>query len=140
MPPKKKAKIAPTKSRAQKSTQEPNGTPQSSSKTQKYNAPKSPTAQPAQLSAEEHDRLRNYLETKERPFKVTTVPITGKRKRGMTSKVLQLQDDLFEKRLSVFYKIEPRDKWEKLRRYKKFTGEHARLHGECDSRKWVQEC
>lgn len=29
---------------------------------------------------------------------------------------------MFEDRLSIKYEVKPRDKWESLRRYKKFTG------------------
>lgn len=92
-----------------------------------------------QLSAEDYNKLRDYLETKDQPFTVQTSSSTQpskskKRKRGSVDQVWPLQDDMFEDRLSVSYKVNPRDKWEKLRRYKKFTGKDEELHDECDWR------
>ena len=85
---------------------------------------KSPTtqpAQPAELSAEYRTRLHDWLDHTDNPFKVHTVPLSRKRKRTGANQ-LQVQDDLFEERLTVQYEVKPRDKWESLRRYKKFTG------------------
>jgi hypothetical protein len=41
-----------------------------------------------------------------------------------------VQDDLFEERLAVQYKVKPADKWESLRRYKKFTGKKEEMREE----------
>jgi len=98
-------------------------TPQTISK-----APKSPTthtAQPAELSEEYRMRLRDWLDHTDNPFAVHTVPLSRKRKRNSVHQ-LQVQDDLFQERLNVQYEVKPRDKWESLRRYKKFTGKEDR--------------
>jgi len=132
-----KAKPTPLKTaakRVSKTAQTPNGTPKSASaktpsKTPK--TPKSPTAQPSQpaeLSDNDRVRLRDWLEYTDRPFSVHTVPLTRKRKRTATNPLL-VQDDLFEERLSVQYEVKPRDKWESLRRYKKFTGKRRCVRG-----------
>jgi hypothetical protein len=43
-----------------------------------------------------------------------------------------LQDDLWEDRLSVRYEVQPRERWESLRRYKKFTvGDESIATGQC---------
>ena len=80
--------------------------------------PKSPT-QPLELSDADKAKIKSWLDKQEKPFGVTTIPLSRKRKRASG---LQPQTDLFEDRLSVQYEVKPRDKWECLRRYKKFTG------------------
>jgi hypothetical protein len=119
-----KAKPTPSKTaakRASKTAKTPNVIPQSTSAKTPSKTPKSPTAQPpqpAELSERDRARLREWLEYKERPFSVHTVPLSRKRKRTGTNQ-LQLQDDLFEER-------------ESLRRYKKFTvGAESIATGEC---------
>jgi len=123
-----KAKATPLKSAAKnesKAAQTPNGTPKIASvrKTPSkiLKSPTAPPLQPAELSEKDRLRLREWLEYTDRPFTVHTVPVSKKRKRTGTNQ-LQLQDDLFEERLAVQYEVKPRDKWESLRRYKKFTG------------------
>jgi len=126
-----KAKATPLKTaarRASKAAKTPNGTPKSTVAKTPSKTPKSPAAQPSQpaeLSEEDRARLREWLEYTDRPFSVQTVPSSRKRKRSGTNQ-LQVQDDLFEERLSVQYEVKPRDKWESLRRYKKFTGKRRR--------------
>ena len=122
-----KASTAKLKS-TPKATREPNGTPQSTiarkTQSQTPRTPKTPStqvSQPAELSDDDRILLRDWLEHTDRPFEVQTVPVSRKRKRGNASQ-LQVQDDLFEDRLSIKYEVKPRDKWESLRRYKKFTG------------------
>lgn len=83
-----------------------------------------PTTQetrPVELSEESRIRLRDWLEHTKNPFKVHTVPLSRKRRRNSV-KQLQIQDGLFQARLAVLFEVQPRDKWESLRRYKKFTG------------------
>lgn len=120
--------------RASKTAQTPNGTPKSTNAKIPSKTPKSPTAQPpqpAELSENDRSRLREWLEYTDRPFSVHTVPLSRKRKRTGANQ-LQVQDDLFEERLSVQYEVKPRDKWESLRRYKKFTvGAESIATGEC---------
>jgi len=83
---------------------------------------KSPTTQPQELSEADRERLRAFLNRTDKPFEVTTIPTSRKRKRGSGAGSLHVQDDLFEERLSVQYDIKPRQNWEALRRFKKFTG------------------
>lgn len=121
----KKGIAKATPSRPTKTAKTPNGTPQAKTpQTTQSQAPKSPTtqpAQPAELSEKDRTRLRQWLEVTDRPFEVHTVPLSRKRKRK-SGYELQTQDDMFEDRLALQYEVKPRDKWESLRRYKKFTG------------------
>lgn len=127
-----KSEAKPASKRASKQKQLPNGgaTPKTptlfnaSSKIPDHSTLKSPTAQPAELSESDRQRLRQWLDLTDRPFAVQTIPASRKRKRGANQ--LQVQDDIFEDRLSVQYEVKPRDKWESLRRYKKFTGKRIR--------------
>jgi hypothetical protein len=102
-----------------------NGTPiLASAKPTPSKSPKPPAApftQPAELSASDRAKLLDYLERTDRPFGVHTVPLSRKRKRTGANQ-LYVQDDLFQDRLTVQYEVKPRDKWESLRQYKKFTG------------------
>jgi len=82
-------------------------------------------SQPAELSEEYRTRLRDWLDHTDNPFAVHTVPLSRKRKRNNVNQ-LQVQDDLFQERLTVQFEVKPRDKWESLRRYKKFTGKEDR--------------
>jgi hypothetical protein len=66
---------------------------------------------PAKVSEEDRVRLREWLDSKDQPFTVRTVPLSRKRK--WNSARQQVQGDLFEERLT---------EWKSLRRYKKFTG------------------
>jgi hypothetical protein len=86
--------------------------------------PKSPAAQPVELSKADYMSLQAYLDRSDKPFDVAVIPASRKRKRasGATESV---QGDLFEDRLSVRYEVKPKQNWESLRRYKKFTGESA---------------
>lgn len=84
-------------------------------------AMKSPTQNgPVELSDKDRQIVKAWLDDTKAEFKVTTAPLSRKRKRSGTP---QTQTDLFQERLSVQYEVKPRDKWECLRKYKKFTGE-----------------
>ncbi|KAK5120438.1 hypothetical protein LTR85_006377 [Meristemomyces frigidus] len=90
---------------------------------------KSPT-QPRELSDKDRAKLKDFLNKSDKPFSVTTVPLSRKRKRASTN--LLPQKDLFEERLDVNYEIKPANNWESLRRYKKFTvGSESIAVGEC---------
>lgn len=93
---------------------------------------KSP-AQPPELSQGDKQKMKAFLDKHEKPFTVRTLSNTAsskKRKRGDEQASYVLQEDLWEERLSVQYQVKPRERWESLRRYKKFTGEsHFLLHG-----------
>lgn len=80
-------------------------------------------AQPPELSESDKDKMKTFLDRAEKPFSVLTHASLKKRKRD--AKAYALQEDLWEDRLSVQYEVKPRDKWESLRRYKKFTGMSA---------------
>lgn len=81
---------------------------------------KSPNSQPTELSERDKERLEKWLKHNEKPYTIATVPLSRKRKRSIGHE-LQMQTDLFEDRLAVQYEVKPRDKWESLRKYKKFT-------------------
>jgi hypothetical protein len=105
---------------------QPNGSPYTATAKEIWSneppkTPATPSAQPVELSASDRLKLRDWLEHTDRPFGVHTVPLSRKRKRTAANQ-LQVQDDLFEDRLTVQYEVKPRDKWESLRKYKKFTG------------------
>lgn len=76
-------------------------------------------AQPTELSETDRDMMKMFLDRAEKPFSVVTNPA---RKRKRDGKIYPTQEDLWEDRLAVQYEVKPRDKWESLRRYKKFTG------------------
>lgn len=125
---------------ASKAKSELNGTPQSTiarkTPSQTPRTPKTPStqpSQPAELSDNDRTRLREWLEHTDRPFEVRTVPQSRKRKRTPANQ-LQVQDDLFEDKLAIQYEVKPRDKWESLRRYKKFTGK-----GTCAERNEIED-
>lgn len=87
--------------------------------------------QPQELSEKDSRKLKEYLDNNDRPFEVSTAPLSRKRKRTSTN-ALQVQDDLFEERLSVQYEVKPKGSWESLRRYKRFTvGGESIATGEC---------
>jgi hypothetical protein len=69
--------------------------------------------------------LLEYLDSTDQPFSVHMEPLlreeTRKRKRRGT--LLEVEENLFDERLAVKYKVEPWDDWKSLRRYKAFTGE-----------------
>jgi len=69
--------------------------------------------------------LLEHLDSTDQPISVDTVPLLRKKKWRDTQ--LQIQDDLFEARLAVKYKVEPKDAWRSLRRYKRFTGKKAHI-------------
>ena len=75
-----------------------------------------PTAKP---SEEDQDRLISWLDQQEQPFTVATEAPSRKRKRNSN---IQLQDDLFEERLSIRFEVKPFDKWESLKKCDSFTG------------------
>ena len=79
----------------------------------------SPRAQPPALSAREKAALKRFLDATDNPFVVHLEPLTRKRKRGGTR--LTPLTDLFQERLSVLHEVRPREKWERLRRFKRFT-------------------
>ena len=77
--------------------------------------------QPAELSERDRLALKSWLDANDKPFTIQVAPPSKSLKRKRDAD-LQLQTDLFEDRLNLRYQVRPRDKWECLRRYKKFTG------------------
>lgn len=86
--------------------------------------------QPPQLSEDDRDQLKKFLESSDKPFSVNTT--NRKRKRGSTSKEMRMETDLFEDRLSVQYEIKPANNWESLRKYRKFTGNDRKVQSASD--------
>ena len=99
-----------------------NGTPKSAPKATP-SVMKSPP-QPAELSEADRAKIKAWLDKQEKPFTVATAAPSRKRKRQPT---MSMQNDLFEDRLSIQYEVKPKDKWECLRRYKKFTGTYIEI-------------
>jgi hypothetical protein len=65
-------------------------------------------------------RLLHRLNSTDQPFRVNTVLRSPKGKRS--GKLVRVQENLFDERLAVKYKVEPWKDWKRLRRYKRFTG------------------
>jgi hypothetical protein len=84
-----------------------------------HGTPSNSLTGPAEIPDKGRVRLLNRLDATDQPFKVRIVPLSRKRKRGDTK--LQIQDDLLEARLAIQYRVGPKEFWESLRRYKKFT-------------------
>lgn len=82
---------------------------------------KSPS-QPQELSDGDRNKLKEFLESSDKPFSIKTVSLASGKKRKRPSPNIHTQTDLFEDRLTVQYEIQPANNWESLRRYKKFTG------------------
>ncbi|CZT19474.1 uncharacterized protein RCC_05325 [Ramularia collo-cygni] len=114
-------------------TSSSNGMASATPKRMRQNAPadmRSP-AQPPELSDSDRDKLKIFLDRAEKPFTVATYATSGK-KRKRNAKTYTLQEDLWQDRLAVQYDVKPRDKWESLRRYKKFTvGSESIATGQC---------
>ncbi|KAF2217442.1 hypothetical protein CERZMDRAFT_92093 [Cercospora zeae-maydis SCOH1-5] len=90
---------------------------------------KAASSQPADLDEQDRARLKEWLERTSNPFNVTIGAPTRKRKRG---EELHLEELLLVNDLKVLYEVTPRDKWESLRRYKKFTvGSESIATGQC---------
>ncbi|KJX93211.1 ebs-bah-phd domain-containing protein [Zymoseptoria brevis] len=109
-----------------------NGTPAVQTKQTASDNVKSPntTTQPPELTEAEKSKLKAFLEKQGTPFTVSTAPASRKRKRDAAA--VLIQDDLWEDRLSVQYEVKPKDKWDSLRRYKKFTvGSESIATGQC---------
>lgn len=104
----------------------PNGVSKShSTSAQSPAAGPGPSNPPVELSEKDRSVVKTWLDNPATDFKIVTAPVSKKRKRGAGGGAgnMQTQGDLFEERLDVQYEVRPRDKWECLRRYKKFTGE-----------------
>jgi len=87
------------------------------------------TPVPEELSDEDRRKLRQWLDAPN-TFRVAAVPLSRKRKRDAPA--LHVQNDLFEDRLSCQYEVQPVDKWESLRKYKRFTvGSESMSTGQC---------
>lgn len=86
--------------------------------------PTPPLVQPKELLEEDKERLKQWLSTSDKPFGVKIDAPTRKRKRG---EEMHLEEGLLVPDLQVLYEVKPRDKWESLRKYKKFTGETSRM-------------
>lgn len=65
--------------------------------------------------------LLNALDISDQPFSVTVRgPSKRRKQRGPQSQLVQ--QDLWQKRLSVAYEVTPSQLWSALRTYKRFTG------------------
>ena len=64
--------------------------------------------------------LLERLDSTDQPFSVHIALLSRKRKRSDTPP--QVQENVFDERLAVKYKVKPWKDWKLLRRYKRFTG------------------
>lgn len=65
-------------------------------------------------------KMKAWLDkTTEGPWTVYTAPPSNKRKRDAPK--MDIEDRLFEDKLKVQYEVRPRERWEALKLYKKFT-------------------
>jgi hypothetical protein len=64
--------------------------------------------------------LLERLDSTDQPFSVHIAPLSRKRKWSDTPP--QVQENVFDERLAVKYKVEPWEAWKCLRRYERFTG------------------
>lgn len=78
------------------------------------------SSRPGEVLDEHRVSLLERLDSTDQPFSVHIAPLSRKRKRSDTP--LQVQEDVFDERLAVKYKVEPWKDWKCLRRYKRFTG------------------
>lgn len=81
-----------------------------------------PLAQPKELLEEDREHLRHWLSRTDKPFGVKVAALTRKRKR---QEEMHVEEGLLVPDLRVLYAVKPRDKWDSLRKYKKFTGERV---------------
>lgn len=88
-----------------------------------------PPAQPKELLEEDREHLRHWLSRTDKPFGVKIAALTRKRKR---QEEMHVEEGLLVPDLRVLYAVKPRDKWDSLRKYKKFTvGTESIATGQC---------
>jgi hypothetical protein len=78
------------------------------------------SSRPGEILGEQRVGLLERLNFTDQPFSVRIAPLSRKRKRSDT--LPQVQENVFDERLAVKYKVEPWKAWKCLRRYKRFTG------------------
>jgi hypothetical protein len=78
------------------------------------------SSRPDEILGEHRISLLERLDFTDQPFSVHIAPLSRKRKRSDTPP--QVQENVFDERLAVKYKVEPWEDWKLLRRYKRFTG------------------
>jgi hypothetical protein len=69
--------------------------------------------------------LLERLDSTDQPFDVRIAPLWRKRKRSVI--LPWVQENVFEEKLAVRYKVEPWEDWKRLRRFKRFTGKEDML-------------
>ena len=77
-------------------------------------------SRPGEILEEHRVSLLERLDSTDQPFSVHIAPLSRKRKRSDT--LPQVQENVFDERLAVKYKVKPWKDWKLLRRYKRFTG------------------
>ena len=78
------------------------------------------SSRPGEILGQHRVSLLERLDSTDQPFSVHVAPLSRKRKRSDTPP--QVQENVFDERLAVKYKVEPWKAWKCLRRYKRFTG------------------
>jgi hypothetical protein len=83
------------------------------------------SSRPGEISGEHCVSLLERLDSTDQPFSVHIAPLSRKRKRSDIPP--QVQENVFDERLAVKYKVEPWKDCKRLRRYKRFTGKEDML-------------
>ena len=83
------------------------------------------SSRPGEILGEHRVSLLERPDSTDQPFSVSIAPLSRKRKRSHT--LPQVQENVFDERLAVKYKVEPWKDWKLLRRYKRFTGKEYML-------------
>jgi hypothetical protein len=83
------------------------------------------SSRPGEILGEHRVSLLERLDSTDQPFSVYIAPLSRKRKRSDT--LPQVQENVFDERLAVKYKVEPWKDWKLLRRYKRFTSKEDML-------------
>jgi len=85
-----------------------------------------------EILGEHRASLLERLYSTDQPFSVHIAPLSRKRERGDAPP--QVQENVFDGRLAVKYKVEPWKDWKRLRRYKRFTGKGRHAIDRTDGR------
>jgi hypothetical protein len=90
-----------------------------------HETPSDLSSRPGEISGEHRVSLLERLDSTDQPFSVHIAPLSRKRERSDTPP--QVQENVFDKRLVVKYKVDPWKDWKRLQRYKRFTGKEDML-------------
>ncbi|CAK4030778.1 ebs-bah-phd domain-containing [Lecanosticta acicola] len=85
-----------------------------------------------ELTPLETEQMKNWLDDAPRPLFTVSVSANPANSKKRKRDDENIEQDLFENRLSCKYSVHPKDKWDKLRKYRKFTvGSESIAIGAC---------